>query len=261
MQRRGGGEEFPALSGGFPGVPPPASNTSAQPGAASGAPHAAGAPRPQTQPMPEAAAAATTPSTATTPEQRSRSALADGRYGLLNLQGTLKAQDPDLTALSVGTDLTTLGLDLNASSELHKTLASPFAEKQPPNGGHSEVDLKTPACYTQQAPRLSSQLISRLEPETLLLCFYGSPATDLQLSAAEELYIRGFMWHKELRAWLARANDAAGNPPRSTDRGEQGSFTLFDPSQWAHVRKDNFVLDYGSIERREAIQLRRQNKA
>jgi CCR4-NOT transcription complex subunit 2 len=189
-----------------------------------------------------------------------RSTLNDQRYGVLSLQATQSSPDPDAQALSVGTNLTTLGLDLNASSELHRTLASPFNERQPHNGGHPDVDLQTPACFTQQSPRLSPSLLTRLEPDTLLLCFFASPGTDLQLIAADELYSRGFLWHKELCAWLARSTDSTGSEPIKTDRGEQGAFTVFDPASWSHARKDNFVLDYGSVEHRQAIQLHRQNK-
>lgn len=36
--------------------------------------------------------------------------------------------DPDLTTLALGTDLTTLGLNLNSPDSLHKTFASPWSD-------------------------------------------------------------------------------------------------------------------------------------
>jgi CCR4-NOT transcription complex subunit 2 len=40
----------------------------------------------------------------------------------------LKMSDADLTMLSLGTDLTSLGLNLNAPDNLHKALASLLAD-------------------------------------------------------------------------------------------------------------------------------------
>ena len=40
---------------------------------------------------------------------------APDRFGLLGLLSVIRMQDPDLTTLALGTDLTTLGLNLNSS--------------------------------------------------------------------------------------------------------------------------------------------------
>lgn len=74
----------------------------------------------------------------------------DDRYGLKGLLGVIRMTDPDLTTLAIGTDLTTLGLNLNSRENLYKTFASPWAEG--PTRGEPEYTL--PACYVQQAPRL-----------------------------------------------------------------------------------------------------------
>ena len=39
----------------------------------------------------------------------------DTSYGLLGLLGVIRMTDPDVTMLAVGTDLTTLGLNLNST--------------------------------------------------------------------------------------------------------------------------------------------------
>lgn len=46
--------------------------------------------------------------------------------------------DPDLTTLALGTDLTTLGLNLNSPEALWKTFASPWAD----GPGKPEPDFK-----------------------------------------------------------------------------------------------------------------------
>ena len=50
------------------------------------------------------------------------------RFGLLGLLGVIRMTDPDLTTLALGTDLTTLGLNLNSPENVFKTFASPWAD-------------------------------------------------------------------------------------------------------------------------------------
>lgn len=74
------------------------------------------------------------------------------RFGLLGLLSVIRMSDPDLTTLALGTDLTTLGLNLNSRENLYKTFASPWADG--PVRGEPEFTL--PACYVQPAPRLQA---------------------------------------------------------------------------------------------------------
>lgn len=76
--------------------------------------------------------------------------VAPDRFGLLGLLSVIRMSDPDLTTLALGTDLTTLGLNLNSRENLYKTFASPWADG--PIRGEPEFTL--PQCYVQQAPRL-----------------------------------------------------------------------------------------------------------
>ncbi len=41
------------------------------------------------------------------------------RFGMLGLLNVIKMTDPDLNMLALGTDLTTLGLNLNSSEVTH----------------------------------------------------------------------------------------------------------------------------------------------
>ncbi|PPR81971.1 hypothetical protein GOBAR_AA38741 [Gossypium barbadense] len=50
-------------------------------------------------------------------------------FGLLGLQSVIKMTNPDLTSLALGIDLTTLGLNLNSSENLHKTFGSPWSDE------------------------------------------------------------------------------------------------------------------------------------
>jgi CCR4-NOT transcription complex subunit 2 len=76
------------------------------------------------------------------------------RFGLLGLLSVIRMSDLDLTTLALGTDLTTLGLNLNSRENLYKTFASPWADG--PVRGEPEFTL--PACYVQPAPRLQVRL-------------------------------------------------------------------------------------------------------
>ena len=56
--------------------------------------------------------------------------------------------DPDLSSLALGIDLTTLGLNLNSTDNLYKTFGSPFSN-EPAKG---DPEYPTPACYVAEQP-------------------------------------------------------------------------------------------------------------
>jgi CCR4-NOT transcription complex subunit 2 len=51
-----------------------------------------------------------------------------GDYGLLGLLGIIRMSDADRNALALGSDLTTLGLNLNSNDQLYSNFASPWSE-------------------------------------------------------------------------------------------------------------------------------------
>lgn len=165
-------------------------------------------------------------------------------YGLLGLLNIIHMTDPDTTTLALGTDLTTLGLNLNSSEALWKTFASPWAD----GPGRPEPEFRLPACYLSiPVPRLTQAYFSRFQPDTLFYIFYGMPGDEAQVYAADELANRGWYYHKELRAWLTRVPGTEAL--LKTDRFERGSFYLFDPSTWDVVRRDNFQVSFDALER------------
>lgn len=70
------------------------------------------------------------------------------RFGLLGLLSVIKMSVPDLTSLALGIDLTTLGLNLNSTENLHKTFASPWSNE--PSKGDPEFSV--PQCYYAKNP-------------------------------------------------------------------------------------------------------------
>lgn len=69
-------------------------------------------------------------------------------FGLLGLLSVIRMSDPDLTSLALGIDLTTLGLNLNSSENLHKTFGSPWSD-EPAKG---DPEFNVPQCYYAKQP-------------------------------------------------------------------------------------------------------------
>ncbi|XP_075503792.1 putative NOT transcription complex subunit VIP2 isoform X1 [Primulina tabacum] len=169
-------------------------------------------------------------------------------FSLLGLLKVIRMSDPDLTALSLGMDLTTLGLNLNSAENLHKTFGSPWSDE--PSKGDPEFTV--PQCYyAKQPPPLSQAYFSKLQLDTLFYIFYSMPKDETQLYSANELYNRGWFYHKEHRLWFKRVTNM--EPLIKTNSYERSSFIGFDPNTWETMRKDNFVLDYEMLEKRPAL--------
>jgi len=181
------------------------------------------------------------------PDRSAASQSPSDRFGLLGLLGVIRMSDPDLTTLALGTDLTTLGLNLNSPEPLYKSFGSPWADTPP----RPELELALPACYAVRTRRCHSGVFQKFQQETLFYVFYSCPGEEAQLHAADELIARGWGFHKELKAWLMRV--AGTEPVTKSERGERGSFWIFDARVWDRVRKDNFNLQYDQLEARPRV--------
>ncbi|KAJ4955815.1 hypothetical protein NE237_012598 [Protea cynaroides] len=170
------------------------------------------------------------------------------RFGLLGLLSVIKLSNPELNSLALGTDLTTLGLNLSSANDIHKKFASPWSD-EPAKG---ELEYTVPECYyARTPPPLHQGYFAKFQPESLFYIFYSMPKDEAQLYAANELYNRGWFYHKELRLWLMRVSNM--EPLVKTNTYERGSYLCFDPHTWETVRKDNFVLYYEMLEKRPVL--------
>lgn len=166
------------------------------------------------------------------------------RYSLLGLLSVIRMSDPDLNTLALGTDLTTLGLNLNSPDCLYATFASPWAD-QP---SRREPEYYLPPCYYMQPPLQAPQAkLGLFSDETLFYIFYSMTKDNLQLVAAQELYSRDWRYHKEHKLWFTRV--PGSDPLVKTPTYERGSYIYFDTTSWEKVRKDNFVLQYDQLEK------------
>mmetsp|Transcript_474 Transcript_474/g.1255 ORF Transcript_474/g.1255 Transcript_474/m.1255 type:complete len:241 (+) Transcript_474:3-725(+) len=183
-----------------------------------------------------------------------KAALADDKFGLLGLLNVIRMSNADLTTLALGMDLTSLGLNLNSPGSLYKSFTSPWSDN--PQGLPAEPDFKVPQCYLQVPSMLQPGSIKSFPLETLFYMFYSMCAEEGQVLAAEELWSRGWCYHREHKLWLARVPNT--EPVVKTDRYERGSFLVFDSMAWDIVRKDNFVLQYQSLE--QSLSARQQQQ-
>lgn len=109
------------------------------------------------------------------------------KYGLLGLLGVIKNEEKQaLNILSLGVDLTTLGLNLNSPEYLYTTFASPLYD-QP---SKIQPEFSIPKCYLLSNHLPLNKHFSKFQDETLFYMFYSMPKDILQAMAAKELYFK-----------------------------------------------------------------------
>ena len=64
-----------------------------------------------------------------------------------------------------------------------------------------------------------------LQDETLFYMFYSMPGDEAQLIAADELSVRGWLYHKRWKVWLMAAPNTT---PTKGQRGERGTYNVWD---------------------------------
>jgi len=163
------------------------------------------------------------------------------RFGLLGLLSVIRMTDPDLNTLALGTDLTTLGLNLNSPDCLYESFSSPFA-----NGpSRKEPEFYLPTCYYMQPPiQPAESKVHLFSDETLIYAFYALPRDLLQATAAVELYNRDWRFHKTHQLWFIRLDS---EPVTKANGYERGTYIFFDIMNWKKVKKENFILHYEQI--------------
>ncbi|XP_037524210.1 CCR4-NOT transcription complex subunit 2 [Rhipicephalus sanguineus] len=170
------------------------------------------------------------------------------QYGMVGLLTFIRAAetDPNLVSLALGSDLTTLGLNLNSPENLYPVFGGPWAE-QPCRP--QDIDYHVPSEYIiNQSIRdkLAGIKLNRYGEDLLFFIFYMFGGDLLQLLSASELYNRDWRFHKDERVWITRAGIS---PTEKTSTYERGTYFFFDPVNWRKVAKE-FHLDYDRLEDR-----------
>lgn len=144
------------------------------------------------------------------------------KFGLLGLLDVIRMTNADLNTLALGSDLTTLGLNLNSAECLYSTFASPWAEAPTMR----EPQFSLPMCYYMQPPPLKTSHLSKFQLETLFYIFYAMPKDVLQAYSAQELYNRDWQYHQDLKLWFKRGSTTDG---LSTTTNQ---YIYFDINSW-----------------------------
>lgn len=175
------------------------------------------------------------------------------QFGMIGLLTFIRAAEtePNLVTLALGSDLTTLGLNLNSPESLYHTFGSPFADS--PCRPH-EIDYHVPSEYRINSfirDKLAPIKPSRYSEDLLFYLYYTNGGDILQLAAAAELYARDWRYHKEERLWLTRAPGV--EPQLKTSSYERGTYYFFDCSTWRKVAKE-FHLEYDKLDDKPTLQ-------
>ncbi len=174
------------------------------------------------------------------------------RFGLTGLLSVIRNTDPDLNTLALGTDLTTLGLNLNSTEVLYSTFAYPALDLPT----RTEPDYVLPYCYYMQPPALKTSHLAKFTLETLFYIFYNMPKDTLQVYAAKELYNREWRYHKELKLWFTRTTPNPNDPvDPATGAPPQAAYMYFDISTWERkIFRDTHILQPHKFMTEEELQ-------
>ncbi|XP_055950402.1 CCR4-NOT transcription complex subunit 2-like isoform X3 [Argiope bruennichi] len=179
------------------------------------------------------------------------------QFGMVGLLTFIRAaeSDPKLVSLALGSDLTTLGLNLNTTENLYPSFAGPWAEHpcRPQDIVGFFPDYHVPSEYLVNQnirDKLAPVKLNRYGEDLLFYLFYMFSGDVLQLAAAAELYNRDWRFHKDDRVWITRVPGM--NPTEKCQSFERGMYYFFDADNWRKVAKE-FHLDYERLEERPNV--------
>jgi len=158
------------------------------------------------------------------PGAAQQSSAGASQWGLVGLLNVIQMTSADLNTLALGTDLTTLGLNLNSTEPLYSTFASPWTDTP----CQREPEFSVPMCYYMQPPTLKTGHIQKFQLETLFYIFYMLPKDTLQAVAASELHARDWKFHAELGMWFHQQPEAGGKG----GFGRPATYVYFDVKVW-----------------------------
>ncbi|CAD98538.1 CCR4-NOT transcription complex subunit 2 [Cryptosporidium parvum] len=151
-------------------------------------------------------------------------------YGLLGILNVIRMTDSDLNILALGTDLTTLGLNLNSSECLYLNFDSPWSSSKPaqPESETNEIIqafANTPN-NVSQIIGLKSTYVQKFALETLFYIFYNMPQDLLQGFAAVELCNRGWLYYPDSLQWYSKVQN---------EEKQTAEWQVFDTDKWCKV--------------------------
>ncbi|XP_072915774.1 CCR4-NOT transcription complex subunit 2 isoform X1 [Hemitrygon akajei] len=177
------------------------------------------------------------------------------QFGMIGLLTFIRAAetDPGMVHLALGSDLTTLGLNLNSPENLYPKFASPWASApcRP-----QDIDFHVPSEYLTNIhirDKLATIKLARYGEDLLFYLYYMNGGDVLQLLAAVELFNRDWRYHKEERVWITRAPGM--EPTVKTNTYERGTYYFFDCLNWRKVAKPLLLTESQMVYRSEIDRL------
>eukprot|EP01013_Petalomonas_cantuscygni_P007470 TRINITY_DN1940_c0_g1_i1.p1 TRINITY_DN1940_c0_g1~~TRINITY_DN1940_c0_g1_i1.p1 ORF type:complete len:275 (+),score=30.01 TRINITY_DN1940_c0_g1_i1:240-1064(+) len=169
------------------------------------------------------------------------------RFSLPGLVDIIKmTSDSEAFPLTLGYDLSTLGLNISSKEPYwFKTFACPWANTQV----RVQPQFRIPQCFVSRPPPpVHPSMFQRFKPGTLFYIFYTMPHDKLQILAAQELYDRGWRFHKEMSRWIQV-------PEVPVERLTTGTFDImaFDPDEWKLMPLEKFTLVTEELEDRPPL--------
>lgn len=166
----------------------------------------------------------------------------------------VRMTNQDLSMLALGTDLTTLGLNLNGGDNIYSTFMTPFSDTPtavaagtaPASNGEPVYTLHS--AYTSLRSPAPLARMKDFSDETMFYIFYAMPRDVLQEAAAQELFSRSWRFHKEFKLWLTK-DPANPEPIQKGIDFERGIYIFFDPATWTRVKLER-VLYFDHLEER-----------
>uniref|UniRef100_T2M3N6 CCR4-NOT transcription complex subunit 2 n=1 Tax=Hydra vulgaris TaxID=6087 RepID=T2M3N6_HYDVU len=188
------------------------------------------------------------------------SGMVTDQFGMIGLLTFIRAAEtePNLVTLALGSDLTTLGLNLNSTESLYHTFGSPFSDS---TCKPHEIDFYAPQEYLISSyirDKLAPIKLGRYGEDLLFYLYYTNCGDILQLAAAAELYARDWRYHKDERVWITRFPGM--EPQIKTASYEKGTYYYFDPQGWRKVAKE-FYVEYDKLEEKPTAQALQQQQA
>ena len=181
--------------------------------------------------------------------------LCEDKYGLHALHDILSMKYSDLTTLSLGYDIRSLGLQFGTNSKEasegddvvvthpEESLYPNFRDSWNSNRGPSKLSpLIAPSFQVDPAVLSPSKLLdvdrlSALHASTLLYIFYTYAKDVIQLAAAAELHKRNWTFDSTKGVWFHTENQT--DRPKNSRKEEQanGQYVAFNPHSWCSERR------------------------
>ncbi|TAQ84081.1 hypothetical protein B7494_g7591 [Chlorociboria aeruginascens] len=149
---------------------------------------------------------------------------------------------PDYAALVTGSDISSLGFDLNSTEPFSTQVYSLWDNE----AARPDIPRFTiPECYQVHNIATLDSKMSNFNDEALIFMFYSNPGDIQQVMAAQELHNRNWRYHKKLQLWLTKDDMMV---PQSLGNGtERGYYIFFDVKQWCRERRE-LTLVYDDLE-------------